>query len=355
MYFDLTDEQKAVADTIRSILADAIPEDKAVARFAQSMMDRDLWDQLMGMGLGGVLVPESQGGIGMDLLTLTAVEEEIGRAAAAVPVSNAALAAWLIATAGSAEQQERWLSAIMSGAAIAAFALQDGNAIDPSMWLLKRGSLTGTKPNVPWAADASLFIVGLAGGGLALVEAGTNGVGVEAVASTDGSQPIGHLRLDGATGEELQLPEGVLNRLLDAIYILTAADACGAGNRAMDLAVDYAKTRKQFDRLIGSFQGLKHQLANMKAEMEPVRYLVWYAAHCWDAIPHKASHAASLAKAHAGEIAVKVARMAVETHGGIGYTWEYPLHIYLKRAMTARALHGLPARHRERSAALAGW
>ena len=142
---------------------------------------------------------------------------------------------------------------------------------------------------------------------------------------------------------------------MDALYILSAADACGAGNRALAMAVAYANTRRQFDRLIGSFQGLKHQLADRVAEMEPVRYLVWYAAHAWDAIPEKRSYAASLAKAHASEVAVRTARAAVEAHGGIGYTWEYPLHIYLKRAMFNRIAFGLPMSHRARSAALAGW
>lgn len=355
MYFDLTDDQKAIAETIRSVLSDAIPEDKAVAKFSRSELDRPLWVQLLEMGIGGVLVTEAQGGIGMDLLTLAAIQEELGRAAAAVPVANNALAAWLIANTGTEAQQDRWLARLIAGEAIAAFALHQGNAIEPASWTGTAETISSAKHNVLWAGDADLFIVGFAGGQIGLIEKDAAGLEVAVVPSTDGSQPIGHLALDGVKAEPLNAGPNDVARLLDAIYVLTAADACGAGNRTMDLAVDYAKTRKQFDRLIGSFQGLKHQLANMKAEMEPVRYLVWYAAHCWDAIPEKASYVASLAKAHAGEIAVKVARMAVETHGGIGYTWEYPLHIYLKRAMTARAIYGMPARHRERSAALAAW
>lgn len=355
MYFDLTDDQKAIADTIRSALRDATPDDKAVPKFTAAELDRPLWSQLMEMGLGGVLVPEDKGGLGMDLLTLAAVEEELGYYAAAVPVANNALAAWLIALAGSPAQQEKWIGALVSGEAIAAFALQEGNRIDPSAWTGEVSALSARKLNVIFGGDAQVFVVGTAGGGLALVEAGAPGVSVEAAVPTDGSQPIAHLALDGAVGESLAADATLVTRLLDALYVLAAADACGAGNHALDLVVDYVKTRKQFDRVIGSFQGLKHQLANMKAEMEPVRSLVWYAAHCWDAIPDKSSYTASMAKAHASEIAVKVARASVEAHGGIGYTWEYPLHIYLKRAMTARAAYGLPARHRERTAALAGW
>jgi len=355
VYFDLTDDQKAIADTIRSALRDATPDEKAVAKFTAAELDRELWGQLAEMGLAGVLVGEEHGGIGMDLLTLAAIEEELGYFAAAVPVANNALAAWLIATAGSEQQRERWIAPLVAGEAIAAFALHEDGRIDPAAWTLDPARLEGTKPNVLFAGDAALFVVGTGGGGLALVEAGSAGVEIQSVPPTDGSQPLGHLVLAGAAGEALAADADTVTKLLDALYVLAAADACGAGNHSVDLAVEYAKTRKQFDRLIGSFQGLKHQLANMKAEMEPVRSLVWYAAHCWDAIPDKASYAASLAKAHASEIAVKVSRAAVEAHGGIGYTWEYPLHIYLKRAMTARAANGLPARHRERSAALAGW
>lgn len=355
MYFDLTDDQKAIADTIGSLLRDQTPDDKAVAKFEAAALDRPLWDRLMEMGLGGVLVPEDKGGIGMDLLTLAAIEEQLGYFAAAAPVANNALAAWLIAETGTPAQQERWIAPLVSGEIIAAFALQEGNAIDPARWTVDAAEMRGTKPNVLFAGDADLFVVGTAGGGLALLETGAQGLSVATVPPTDASQPIGHLTLEGAAGDKLDASPETVTRLLDAIYVLAAADACGAGNHSMDLAVAYALTRKQFDRLIGSFQGLKHQLANMKAEMEPVRYLVWYAAHSWDAIPEKASYTASLAKAHASEIAVKVSRLAVETHGGIGYTWEYPLHIYLKRAMSARASNGLPARHRERSAALAGW
>lgn len=355
MYFDLTDDQKAIADTIRSLLRDAIPDDKAVAKFTSGELDRDLWNQLMEMGLGGVLVPEDKGGIGMDLLTLAAIEEELGYFAAAAPVSSNAVAAWLVATAGSEAQRERWLAPLISGEIIASFALQENNAIDPSSWTLDPASMAGSKPNVLFAGEAGLFVVGTKGGALALVEAGAPGLTVNSVPATDASQRIGHLAFDGVAGDLLSAGGETVTKLLDALYILGAADACGAGNHSLDLTVEYSKTRKQFDRLIGSFQGMKHQMANMKAEMEPVRCLVWYAAHCWDAIPEKASHAASLAKAHATEIAVKVSRLSVECHGGIGYTWEYPLHLYLKRAMAARSINGLPYRHRERSAALAGW
>ena len=355
MYFDLTDDQKAIAETVATLLAKSVPDSKVVEQFDRAALHRGLWDQLAEMGLNGILVSEEHGGIGMDLLTLAAVQEELGRAAAPVPVANNALAAWIIGVAGNASQRERWIAPLLSGETIAAFALEEDGRVDPAGWSLAAGGLSGVRDNILWAVDAGLFVVGTADGGLALVEAGASGLTVDPVDPVDRSQPMGRLTFDQVAAELLGEGAAHAPRLCDAFFVLSAADACGAGNRAMDLSVEYAKTRKQFDRFIGSFQGLKHQLANMKAEMEPVRCLYWYAAHCWDSIPDKAPYTASLAKAHASDVAVRVARAAVEAHGGIGYTWEYPLHIYLKRAMTARAINGLPSVHRARSAALAGW
>jgi alkylation response protein AidB-like acyl-CoA dehydrogenase len=144
-------------------------------------------------------------------------------------------------------------------------------------------------------------------------------------------------------------------RVVDASLVLLAAEAYGAAARAYEMAVEYAKNRTQFDRVIGRFQALKHQLANMAVDVEPCRSLCWYAAHAWDSLPEDRSRAAAMAKAHVTEIAVKTARAALEAHGGIGYTWEYPLHLYLKRAMYARNALGAPALHRERIAALSAW
>jgi len=355
MYFDLTDDQKAIAATVETLLSDFVPEDKAVALFDAGKLDRALWDQLCQMGVGGIMVPDTHDGLGMDLLTLAAIQEKLGWAAAPAPAAENALAAWLVATFGTDAQRGRWLDALTTGEAIAAFALDEEHVVAPQDWSLAGPVLNGSKPFVSWGSEADLLVVGTAGGELVLVEATAPGVRREEVSATDRTRPLAHITFEGAAGDSLSTDGGAATMLVDALCVLTAADACGAGQRALALAVGYAKTRKQFDRLIGSFQGLKHQLANLAAEMEPTRYLVWYAAHAWDAIPDKRSYAASLAKAHVSEVAVRTARGAVEAHGGIGYTWEYPLHIYLKRAMHDRAVFGLPTMHRARSATLAGW
>jgi alkylation response protein AidB-like acyl-CoA dehydrogenase len=121
------------------------------------------------------------------------------------------------------------------------------------------------------------------------------------------------------------------------------------------MTVDYAKMREQYGQAIAQFQGLRYQLVSMALAVEPSRGLYWYAAHAWDAIPEKASYAASQAKAHVTDVYLQVTRDMVEAHGGIGFTWEHDTHIYMKRAMLDWAWLGSPSRHRLRAADCAGW
>lgn len=355
MYFDLTETQKAIAEQVRTVLRANLPDDRLVPAFDRGELDGQLFAALGGLGLGALMVPEEQDGLGLDLLTLAAIAEALGETGAAVPIVNNVLAAWLLAVFGSDDQRARWLLPLVEGRSVAAFALAEPeSAWQPEQWRLAGPRATGVKQWVEWGAEADLLFVGTAGGDLMLALADGKGLSRTSVPAVDRNRPLAEIRFDGAELEAFAGVE-VAERLRDALLVLLAADACGAARRALDMAVEYAKIRTQFDQLIGAFQGLKHQLANIAAEVEPCRPLFWYAAYAWDAIPERRSHAAAVAKAHITEIAVASARRAVEAHGGIGYTWEYPLHVFLKRAMFDRAAMGLPAVHRTRAAALAGW
>lgn len=355
MYFDLTDEQKAIRDEVVGLLRDYLPQDRLVPKFDAGALDGPLWEALNGLGLGTVMVPAEAGGLELGLLTLAVVADALGEAAAAVPTINNALAAWLIAVAGNEAQRERWLSRLLAGETIAAFALAEpGGGWQFDDWRLSGPVLNGAKAYVEWGMEAGLFIVGMDGGALGLVDGLGASVTRTPIDPVDRTRPLADIAFAGSAVEPIGA-DGLGARLADALLVLLAADACGAAGRALDLAVDYAKQRTQFDRLIGSFQGLKHQLANSTAEIAPCRPLHWYAAHAWDTVPEKRSYAASLAKAHITDVAVRVSRLAVEMHGGIGYTWEYPLHIFLKRAMFDREAMGLPTVHRARAANAAGW
>jgi len=147
----------------------------------------------------------------------------------------------------------------------------------------------------------------------------------------------------------------VVSRVLDAACVVLAADSLGGAERALELSVEYAKTRAQFGRPIGSFQAIKHIAAEMVSEIEPARALVWYAAYAFDEQPRLAARAASMAKARLGDVYSRTTNRAVQIHGGIGFTWEHDMHLWFKRAKWNEAAFGDATFHRERLARLAGW
>ena len=146
-----------------------------------------------------------------------------------------------------------------------------------------------------------------------------------------------------------------IDRARDAGLVLVAADAFGGAAKCIDMTVKYSLTREQFGRPIGAFQGVKHQLADLVCDLEPTRSLWWYAAHAFDHIVDKSERHAALTKALLTDLFDRVTRYAIELHGGIGFTWEFDLHLWWRRALFDRAFLGEASYHRERAAALAGW
>jgi alkylation response protein AidB-like acyl-CoA dehydrogenase len=171
----------------------------------------------------------------------------------------------------------------------------------------------------------------------------------------DLTRRLGHVSFAATPADPMPADAAALRKLFDAALVLLAADAFGGASRLLEMSVDYAKTREQFGGPIGRFQGLKHQLADAAVDVEPARGLYWYAAHAFDTGAPDASRIAALAKAHLGEVFMRMARTAIEAHGGIGYTWEYDAQIWYKRALFDFAYLGAPSRHRARAAELAGW
>lgn len=356
MYFDLTEEQKMLQESVDSYLADH-NDDQQLAAYAASaeLDDSTLWRGQRELGLSAILVPEEYGGMAMDLLTLAVAMESLGYNGAPGPLLGHSLVVLALVTGGSDEQKARWLPQLAAGeiTGAAAFCEGENSVWLPDQWQLQGPALSGTKRHLIGSAKPGLILVGLAGGALALVDGAADGMTLTREDTFDLTRPM-----VSATFENLQaepLAQGDAGRVRDAALVLLAADAFGAARHCLDKAVEYAQQREQFGRLIGSFQGLKFQLADTAALLEPCRSLYWYAAHAWDAVPADSERAAAMAKAHITEVAVKAGRAAVEAHGGIGYTWEYPLHFWLKRAMADRNLMGTPQLHRERMAALAGW
>lgn len=355
MRFDLDEQQLAFQQGVADYLEAECPVSRALAPHDSGKPDFGLWQGLMQLGIGGIMVPEEFGGLGLALLDLAVVIEPIGRYAAPGPFLDHALGTLALVLAGTSEQKARWLPALASGEKRATIAFAEGkDEWFADQWTLEAGArISGSKHHVPHAEGADLIVVGLAGGRLGLVEGGAAGLAIVPTLSTDAGKQLCTVNFQDTPLEILDEPQGA--RLVDAGLVLLAADAFGGASNAVNMAVDYAKEREQFGRKIGSFQGLKHQLADMAITVEPAVGLYWYAAHCWDTEPEKAPLQAALAKSLICENYARATRRMIEAHGGIGYTWEYGAHVWLKRALFDQAFLGSPRALRERAADLAGW
>jgi alkylation response protein AidB-like acyl-CoA dehydrogenase len=357
--FGLSEEQELLQDTVRSFAANECPETRLREIFdAGTGHDPALWGGMAELGLAGLAVAERYGGAGLELLDLGLAAEVLGAAALPGPFLGHSLAALALSLGGSEAQRERWLPGLAAGEQIGTIALgEQGDAWDPGAWTarLEAGRLHGTKLFVPHAEVADLIVVGVAEGGLALVEKGAPGLAIEPLDGLDRTRPLSRLALDGAACEALAAGAEAAPRVRDAGAVLLAADACGGAWKLVQMSVDYAGTREQFGQPIAQFQAVKHRLADMAVEVEPARGLYWYAAHAFDHLPEESERAAALAKAHLTDVFVEVARDAVEVHGGIGFTWECDVQIWFKRAMFDRAFLGTPEVCRARAAELAGW
>lgn len=332
MRFHLSAEQTAIQDAVRGTLADCWPMER-LHTFADGDEDFDpgSWDALMALGLGGILLPDS----GMGLLDAALVSEVAGEAAAPGPLIGQLLTVAAVSRSANVAAKAH-LDTLVAGTTVAALAL-------------------GNSPYVQSARAAQVFLVGSRDAGLALVEASA-GVAIEPVKATDRSRPVSRVTFGEVVRHELFAADDPMTaQICDAALVLIAADSLGGALHCTDISVAYAKEREQFGQPIGRFQGLKHQLAHMALDAEPARALVWYAAYAHDAALDDAPRAAAMAKAHLCDVYVRSTRAAIAAHGGIGYTWEYGLNYWFRRAAFNRAWLGSPAEHRARAAELAGW
>ncbi|WP_445188421.1 acyl-CoA dehydrogenase family protein [Pseudonocardia sp. Cha107L01] len=363
----LTEEHRELSRTAARLLADAARKDPLPPDWDALPLglNRSLWAALGELGLLGLAVPEALGGGGAGVLEQCLLAEQVGAAVPAVPFAvtaavTAVLTAVLTRSAGAGAALS---GAALSGAALsgaAADVLRDvtaGSAVATTAWqtwpasvvpwrrpgvLSSDGSVvSGTLGAVPFGMDADWLLAFDAGGAPLLVDLAGPGVRRESVDSLDVTEPVASVRLTDAPATVLPLPE------LPVAEILTvfAAELVGTGQRALDGAVSYAKERRQFGRAIGSFQAIKHMLADRYVQLDAARLLVRTAAADAGAPAGPESElAARTALAAASDAADAATGDALQTHGGIGFTWEHPSHVLLKRARARRALLGSQAR-----------
>jgi alkylation response protein AidB-like acyl-CoA dehydrogenase len=358
MRFRFDPEHDELRQVIRRLLAESAGPGAVSALAAEPAAgDLRLSARLAAaVGVYGLAIPEAFGGSGFGLVELGVVFQEAGRAALGAPLLSPVLAAdLLLRAAGSAAGADGpaagLLARIAAGELIAAPAIAEGplgwDAVplttatpgrSPAGW-----TLDGAKDWVQDGAQAGLFVVSATspdGPALFTVEAGAPGLSAEPVATIDISRRFARLRFDGTPATALAVPDALaaVRRARDRGLALLSADHVGVAGRCLDMAVTWAKERKQFGQAIGSFQAVKHKLASVRLELEAAESSCLYALWAAQGNPGEFATAARIAAYTCGEAALLAASENIQVHGGIGATWEHPAHVYLRRATVGRRL-----------------
>jgi alkylation response protein AidB-like acyl-CoA dehydrogenase len=328
--FDFNDEQREIKSTAHEFIAARFkPEKVRELAEADNPYDDQTWREMCELGWPGIAIGEEYGGQGLGVVELVILQEELGYACAPSPMVSNAYAGAVIEAAGSDEQKSRWLPGIASGEQRGAAAFTNDT-----------GAIVG-------AAQGAAILVLADGDGAKLVE--PSDAELERFDLIDTTRA--YFRVAAPGGDSLP---GEVAPAVAIGTVALAAELVGVAQRALDMAVDYAKERQQFDRPIGAYQAVSHRLAEMLWDVEEARSLTYYAAWAADADPEALPLAASMAKARASDTATSVTHNAIQTFGGIGFTWEHDIHFFLKRARVGAQLLGTARQHRERVAELAG-
>ncbi|ONH28085.1 hypothetical protein BL253_20705 [Pseudofrankia asymbiotica] len=358
----LTAEHLALRQAVRDFLADRLPTEDLVTRTESgAAFDRALWADLAGqLGAHGITVAEEHGGSGFGWVEQALVFHELGRVLYAGPyLAAVGLAIPLLAACDDQEARERWLPGLAAGELIATVAL-DTPMRDPLRVRREGGAarLTGRLSHVMFAAQADVLFVPVTGedGAVSLfaVPAGA-GVSARPLASLDMTREFATVDLEDAAAVPVGAPgEGdtVLDLVRDRAVLALSAEQVGGTEAVLEMAVDYAKVREQFDRPIGSFQAIKHTCSRMMLELESARALTEHAAWIADERPSMLPAAVAACGALCSEAYAQAAYDALHIHGGLGFTWEHRAHLYYRRAKSDELLFGSPGTHRAR---LARW
>jgi alkylation response protein AidB-like acyl-CoA dehydrogenase len=351
-----SDTEDALRDSVRNLFVDRCPPE-LVARCYDSPPQQfsEVWRTLAAeLGAAGLLIPESLGGAGASAREAAVVMEEVGRAVAPVPfLSSAILATVALLGAGGT----RTVSELAQGAVTGALAVPLSTAPgDPVAGVnVGAGGLTGQVTSVAGAADADVLVVpvtGPAGLELHTVSRDAAGLEVSPVLALDMTRPLADVRFSGVASSRVGPAEAALRVALETGAALLASEQLGLAQWCFDTTLAYVKQRKQFGRAIGSYQAIKHRLADLWLEVGSATAAARYAADTCARGDEDAGTAAAIAQAYCSDVAVHAAEDCVQLHGGIGMTWEYPAHLYLKRAKSDQLALGTAYRHRARLAEL---
>jgi len=375
MNFGFNEEQELLRSTARKFFENECGSD-TVRRLMETPegISPGLWTKLAEQGWLGLVYPEAYDGMGLGLVDLVVLMEEMGRAVVPGPYFSAVLLGGLaIVEAGSEAQKREWLPKIAAGDRRVALAWMEPSAqLGPAgvtLTAVEKGgkyTLSGTKLFVHDAHTADALVVaartrpgaGADGVSLFLVPKGTKGLEVTLLPTMDQTRKLCEVALSDVTiGPDALLGAAgagwaPLARVLDRATVALCAEMCGGAQKVLDMTVEYAKIRQAFGRPIGSYQGVKHRAADMLVDVENSKSITYYAAWALDEGVAEAPLAVSMAKAYVADAYRRVAAAGIQLHGGIGFTWEHDLHLYFKRAKGSEFTFGDATHHRERVAQL---
>ncbi|HET9926257.1 MAG TPA: acyl-CoA dehydrogenase [Methylomirabilota bacterium] len=375
MNFGFNDEQELLRSTARKFFENEVGSD-TVRRLMETPegMTPELWTKLAEQGWLGLVFPDQYDGMGLGLVDLVVLMEEMGRAVVPGPYFSAVLLGGLaILEAGSEAQKKEWLPKIAAGERRVALAWMEPSAqLGPAgitLTAVEKGgryTLSGTKLFVHDAHTADALVmaartrpgVGADGVSLFLLPKGTKGLAVTLLPTMDQTRKLCEVTLsDVVVGGDAVLGAvgsgwAPLARVLDRATVALCAEMCGGAQKVLDMTVEYAKIRQAFGRPIGSYQGVKHRAADMLVDVENSKSITYYAAWALDEGAAEAPLAVSMAKAYVSDAYRRVSAAGIQLHGGIGFTWEHDLHLYFKRAKGSEFTFGDATHHRERVAQL---
>jgi alkylation response protein AidB-like acyl-CoA dehydrogenase len=342
--FDFSPDQKALRDQARKFLAEHASSVR-VRRILDTdePYDRDLWRGVADMGWTGTAIPEAYGGAGFGHLELCVIAEELGRSVAPIPFSSTIyLVAEALLLAGSEAQKRRWLPRIAGGEVVGCLALAEGPGAPAPTAVKARvagGRLSGAKAPVADGDVADVAVVAAHGDGggvsLFLVDLDGPGISRTVLPTVDPTRSHARLTFDGAPAEPLGATgdgAALLERVLDRVAVLVAFEQVGGAQAALDMAREYAMGRFAFGRPIASFQAIKHKLVDMYVGVELARSNAYYAAWALSTNAPELPVAAAAARVSATEAYFHAAKENIQTHGGMGFTWEFDCHLHYRRA-----------------------
>jgi alkylation response protein AidB-like acyl-CoA dehydrogenase len=373
--FGLNEDQVMLRTTANKFMTERFP-----VKFVRQLMEDpkgyppDLWKAMAELGWMGVSIPEAYGGMGMGLPFLMVLLEQMGRVLAPVPYLETVVAAEAIVQAGSEAQKQQYLPKIASGDLIATLAVDEPDGFWEADAVVARAvrkgdgyRVSGVKLFVPYAHVAGLVVCAVRTGSGAAPEEGitlllldphAGGVTAKPIPAMDETYRLCELTLDGVAVPATQVlgKEGegwaILDQVRQKAAVLAAAEMVGGAERAMEMVVEYSKMRQQFGQLIGVFQAIKHRCVDMLVDVQGSRGTVYYAAWALENQAKDAALAVSSAKAYASDTYVNATKKGLQSFGGIGFTWEHDIHLFLKRARRLEMAFGDATYHREKIASL---